>query len=411
MRELELRRWVRTAVKLSAFALCAIAATGGASSAVHGAERPELDQFQVYDEASSTRIGYGFLHDLLADVVLDVGRSDRRPSRVPARRTGSNIQLGSTSRYRYENNRVIFHLLDDERIEALSQYRAELEELPDRVPLQSLNHNEQLAYWLNLHNVVVLDELARAYPVRRPAWLRPLGDGAFLNEARIIQVNGVDLSLNDIRFHIVQAGWVDPQIIYGFYSGAVGGPALQDRAFSGASVWRQLDSNAREFVNALRGVEKLYHRNRTRVSPLYEEHQALFPAWPEDLLEHLRQYATPSTRADITPGPVVFLRYDNRIADLTNGLNSCRASATIAGPGFTISARDGLPRTSGLCNPVPPMAADLLNVVFERRMENLRAGRIGFVTVRDLRSPDPDDIDDAQGPPQADAPDGEEPPR
>jgi len=397
---------LKLSLSIVAASLCALgllAAAGGSAVAGQGSERPELEQFQVFDESSSVRIEYGFLHDYLAGVVLDVGRSDRRPARTPDARTGSRIQFASTSRYRYENNRVVFHLISDDRIQALSSYRAELESLPDRIPLQSLNRNEQLAFWLNLHNVVVLDELARAYPVRRPDRLRPLDNGVSLHDARIIRINGVDLSPNDIRFHIVQAGWDDPRIIYGFYSGAVGGPALQDRAFTGASVWRQLDSNAREFVNALRGVEKLNGRTRTRVSPLYEEHQALFGNWPGDLLAHLQQHATPMTRADITPGPVQFLRFDHRIADLTNGLNACRASSNIAGAGFTISAGgDGVARTAAACDPIPPMAADLLNVVIERRIENLRAGRTGSVTVRDIYSPDPDDIDEEEDAPASD---------
>lgn len=372
------------AASLSAAAL----ALGGAA---HAAQAPDFDPFRAADPASTIRIDYSFLDAFLGETVFDVGHSDRRPALAPSQQTGSRVRRDSNSRYRFENNRVLLHLLEDDRIAALTEYRAELESLPAHIPLDSLNRDEQLAYWLNLHNVVVFEELARAYPVRRIDRFDPLGDGVPLHDAPIVRINGEALSLNDIRFNIVQAGWNDPRVIYGFFSGAVGGPALQDRAFQGATVWTQLDQNAREFVNALRGVDR--SRRTTLVSPVYFDHRDLFETWPQDLTAHLRRYASADTAGDIRTGSVQPLRYDWNIADMTNGRNACGADPNGTMPGLSVSTSGVVSELSGVCDALPPQAQQLLEVVIARRLEFLRQGRIGSVTVRDLHSPDPDDPD------------------
>lgn len=354
---------------------CALACAPAAFAQPSG----EFARFAEADETSRIVIDYSVWTELLNGIVFDVGHSNRRPALGRAQVTGTLISPETTSRYRYETNRVVYHLMEDDHRALISAYRAELEALPSQVALSSLSPNEQLAYWLNLHNVVVIDELARRYPVRRTDNQRINGQPVY--DAKIIAVDGVPLSLNDIRLRIVGEGWSDPLVMYGFFSGAIGGPTVRNEAFSGARVWTQLRLNAREFVNGLRGIDT--NRRRTMISPLYAEHRNLFPGWPMDLYAHLASLAD-SAADDLEPfdGEPSYVNYDWAIADLTNGRIGCGSGAdanavtVIQGDTSTSNAID--------CQILPAQARNLVDVVVTRRLEFLRQGRLGQVTVRDI---------------------------
>ncbi len=334
-------------------------------------------------------VDYTVLDEILGGIVFEAGRSDRRPARGRAIRTGTRINPGSNSRYRYEANRIVFHALNREHIEQISLYREELEQLPSQIDFDALPDDEQLAYWLNLHNIVVIEQLAHQYPVTQIRSVRAGPDRAPLHDARIINVRGQQLSLNQIRFEIVGQRWNNPLVMYGFFSGAVGGPSILGRAYTGQRVWSQLAANAGEFVNALRGVE-LAERG-FQISPLYGEwRDTLFANWPHDLRNHLEAHADydtldPDTR-DMAPD---FLNYDYGIADITNGQPRCRPDST-ALLYSTSATTDGDINAQGApCTSLPAHSVQFVRVVTERRLEFLRQGRIGSVTVRDIpTSPD-----------------------
>ncbi|MCC5997131.1 MAG: DUF547 domain-containing protein [Oceanicaulis sp.] len=354
---------------------CALTAAPAAFAQTSG----EFARFAAADDNSRVTIDYDVWTELLNGIVFDVGHSDRRPARGRLQVTGTLMSPESNSRYRYESNRVIYHLMEDIHRELISAYRAELEALPAQVALSSLNPNEQLAYWLNLHNVVVIDELSQRYPVRRLDNLRFNGQPFY--EAKLVTIEGVPLSLNDIRLRIVGAGWDDPLVMYGFFSGAIGGPPLRNEAFTGARVWSQLRLNAREFVNALRGIDT--YQRRTIISPIYREHRDLFPDWPGDLHAHLTSFAE-SAADDLSAieGEPSYLDYDWSIADLTNGRFGCTSGAD-ANP-VTIVSGAGATSSAISCRVLPAQAIRLVNVVVSRRMEFIRQGRLGQVTVLDI---------------------------
>jgi len=328
------------------------------------------------------RVDYEAFTMILNSVVLDVGHSNRRPAGRQLRITGSRLSPESNSVYRYEGNRVALHLFEDIHDETISEYRAELEALPQQVALSELSRNEQLAYWLNLHNLVIIDLLQERYPLRRID--REDIDGVPLLDAPVVTVDGVTMSLNDIRLRVVAEHWDDPRIIYGFFLGAIGGPSLQDDAFSGARVWTQLESNAREFVTSLRGVDSL--GRQPRISPLYEDFAVLFDS-PDALKAHLRTFANTDVRAhiDAIEGAPEYLRFDWNVADMTNGREGC--SGVTAGMNITVIDSGGTGSNAVNCDVLPPQAAQLLNVVIQRRLEFLRNGQLGRVTVRDIPTP------------------------
>lgn len=355
-----------------------------------------FEQFSAFNDESGMRIDYGTLSEILGGIVLNVPPMDRIPERGRAITTGTRLSSENISRYRYEGNRVIFHLLPEEYQIAITQYREELEAIPSQIEFGNLSSDEQLAYWLNLHNIAVIEQIMQVYPVSDVERIRVGENRERLHDAKILTVAGVPLSLNDIRLRIVYEQWDQPEVMYGFFSGAIGGPEIRNTAYSGETVWRQLNSNAREFINSLRGVDT--HPRELRVSTLYEEGADFFPNFDADLRAHLLEYARGATISEIDERrrvrPIV---EEWGIADMVNGSLRCRGAA---GPSpMTVSNADPFndrqPSVSGspACGVLPSNGVMLMNAVVERRIELFRQGRYGEVYTIDIPTEDPDSPD------------------
>ncbi|RYG22834.1 MAG: DUF547 domain-containing protein, partial [Burkholderiales bacterium] len=257
-------------------------------SVVRATPADDFARFVPRSDTVAPRLDFSYWDKALHWFVLRMGRSLRESEPQPDKLTGSHMIFGHDSRYRLEGNRVAFSVMTDDARRELTEYRRELEQLPDSVPLTRLSRNEQLAYWINLHNVAMIEQIALAYPLSTPSRLR-IGD-ALLDEAPFITVAGVHMSPRDIRTRIVYPNWHDPKVIYGFWHGDIGGPSISREAYDGSNVGQLLDEVAQEFVGSLRGTQR--SGDTLLVSRLYLEAQPFYFAdWPRDLRVHLLKYS------------------------------------------------------------------------------------------------------------------------
>ena len=307
-----------------------------AVSAVSRQSATTQDKFAVFAPSSSVS-RYQLDHQpwtaFLRTAVYITGRSNRVAARRDdnTRQTGTKVTTGSKSRYRYEGNRVLFHLFDDGAVEYLGVYRQALQDTMGRIDYGDLSRNEQLAYWYNLHNAVLMHEIAKAHPISRPRSYRLRSHGnAPLFDAKLVTVNGVALSLNDIRYNIVYRYWKNPFVAYGFWEGSIGGPNILTEAYSGPSLQRQLERNGREYVNSLRGVDRI--RGEMRISEIYiNARPYLFPMWPNDLYDHLSRYAVGEAAEIVAmrPPTVRANRYAASTADVETAKQSVSPATII----------------------------------------------------------------------------------
>jgi hypothetical protein len=270
-------------------------------------------------DGSATAIDYALIDEALDTIVFNSGPSLRTAARRPDAALGKRIVTGHTSRLRLEGNKVFYSLFDHETKAAITDYRQSLEAIGASGRVQRLSKNEQLAYWFNLHNLVVMDEIAKDYPVKAPSKIRVGPNGETLHLAKIIDLGERKLSLRDVR-EVVYRNWADPDAIYGFYRGDLGSPSIQSRAFRGNTVSDDLERIGREFVNSLRGVSAA-SGGAVAVSPIYEEAQAvLFPNWPRDLRAHLMGHADAEVAALLDERPeVAFANYEDDVGDMVGG--------------------------------------------------------------------------------------------
>ncbi|MBG0808040.1 DUF547 domain-containing protein [Methylosinus sp. H3A] len=195
-------------------------------------------------------------------------------------------------------NRVDYAAFKEGGHGALKQYIAQLEAVdPER-----LNRAEQFAFLANLYNAKTIDIVIDHYPVRS---IKDVSLGAGLLStfssgpwrAKVVTLNGVEFSLDDIEHGVLRALFKDPRVHYSVNCASVGCPNLQSRAFVGVMLDAQLDASARAYVNHTRAVT--ITQGKLVVSSIYEWFKADFGGNDQGVLAHLRKYAAPELKAKL----------------------------------------------------------------------------------------------------------------
>ena len=274
---------------------CAIVLFAAAQA---GARADRLDTvpepFRESAQQKTVEIDFPYWNYILGATVFDAGRSDRRSHRLTFSWEKSRAKWGNRSKTALEGNRVYFQAYDDKQnFDALVQVRERMEQLPSQYPMASWTRNQQLAYWLNLYNVTMMEQLVRIYPVKQLDDV--LYDEDSLLDRKILNVAGISLSLNDIHHRILIPKWRDPMIMYGLFHGYVGSGNLRQEAYTDENVHELLQDNGEEFVNSLRGA--VVDGDVLHVAALYERNARLFPDFYPDLRAHIISLLDPAYAA------------------------------------------------------------------------------------------------------------------
>lgn len=273
----------------------------------------------AHNKSQTHKLKYDDLDLFLKQTILKTGRSDHKVARKPAAITGTRVAYDNIKPSRIEGNRVLFHQQTGELARVSGALRNTMLSIPGKIDFASLSKDEQLAYWLNLHNIIVYNELAQVYPVTD---LAPMVAGcaqkASIYCTRRYELAGQMVSLKDIRDHVVE-NWDDPLVIYGFYLGAVGTPNVRGAAFNGSNVWQGLRENAVDFIHSVRGSRNRSSKSLS-VSEYYENFPKFFPNFKVDILAHVRNHAEPYYLQQLSKiNKVKANLSDWNIADLYNG--------------------------------------------------------------------------------------------
>ncbi|MCH7806363.1 MAG: DUF547 domain-containing protein [Proteobacteria bacterium] len=276
------------------------------------------ERFAAYDAASKVTIDHSPLTSTLKNSVMPFGRSTSRKKTTGKKEFFKNSHIpkllnGSPSRL--EGNRLMIHAFSEQHTAFFKNYQEGLENISLQHPLKTLNHNEQLAYWLNLYNVIVISKVIEEYPISKLKIFRKEGQSFW--RQKVTMVENFPLSLTDIE-QILIRNWDSPLVIYGLFQGSIGGPSLSREAYTGENVWKLLDQNAAEFVNSNRGV--IPRKDQLEVSLFYQWTKGAFENSDEVLLAHINAYAEPKFMGDISHlGSIKYKYYDWYVADLMEG--------------------------------------------------------------------------------------------
>ncbi|MBU2581668.1 MAG: DUF547 domain-containing protein [Alphaproteobacteria bacterium] len=189
-------------------------------------------------------------------------------------------------------NRVDYRAFKRSGHRALKDYVTKLQ----AVDPARLDRREQFAYFANLYNAKTIDIVLDKYPVNSIKDIS-LGGGLFATftggpwKAKVMRVNGMELSLDDIEHEILRPVFKDPRVHYAVNCASIGCPNLATDAFTGANLDGLLDAGARAYINHPRGVT--VSGGSVRVSSIYNWFKADFGGSDSGVLKHLRKYASP----------------------------------------------------------------------------------------------------------------------
>jgi type II secretory pathway pseudopilin PulG len=117
--------------------------------------------------------------------------------------------------------------------------------------IDKLPREEQLAFWLNAYNAIVLKTVSDNYPIQKRSQVYPAKSirqipGAFERTAH--RLAGKSLTLDQIEQTILPP-FNDPRVYFALGRGAVGSGRLRSEAFTGARLEEQLAEVASECVS------------------------------------------------------------------------------------------------------------------------------------------------------------------
>jgi Protein of unknown function, DUF547 len=159
------------------------------------------------------------------------------------------------------------------------------------IEISKLQRLEQKVFWINLYNALTVSVVLEHYPVKSIRDI-DISPGWFSNgpwDAKLLKVEALDLSLNDIEHRILRPIWRDNRVHYALNCASLGCPDLQGTAFTADNVERLLDKGAEDFVNHPRGV-RVTDRELV-LSSIYKWFIADFGGAEEAVLKHLQKYA------------------------------------------------------------------------------------------------------------------------
>ena len=203
-------------------------------------------------------------------------------------------------------NRVDYARVKAEGLESLNRYVASLE----AVDVTALGRAQQFAFWINLYNAAVVRLVANHYPMRSILEISPIGPW----KDKLVIVNQIALSLDDIENVILRGLFGDPRLHYAINCGSVGCPSLQLKAFTGAALDAQLDRAARDFINNPRAVR--YEDGKLVLSGIFKWYRRDFEGDERGVLAHISRYTDKPARHLLDGGKFDDYSYDWGLNDV-----------------------------------------------------------------------------------------------
>ncbi|MFL6199703.1 MAG: DUF547 domain-containing protein [Thermoanaerobaculia bacterium] len=170
----------------------------------------------------------------------------------------------------------------------------------------SLTRPEQLAYWINLYNISVVGVVVDHYPVES---IRDISTDPIVRlnvfKKPYVQVKGGTLSLDDVEHKKIREPFKDPRIHFAINCAAESCPPIRPEPFTGGAIDRQLDDQARKFLNGSVRLEG----DVLHVTKIMDWFKDDFEQWGGGAVPFLRKHLPPDKAKKI--GNKVELEFDD----------------------------------------------------------------------------------------------------
>ncbi len=160
-----------------------------------------------------------------------------------------HLQLSAELK-KYVDSAGVHYCLWHEHPEWLNQYLADLAAIsPDEYG--KFSESEKKALWINAYNAIIIKIVIDHYPIHGQKTYYP-SDSArqipSLWEAYRFRVAGQDVNLYDIEHKVIRKEFKDPRMHFAVVCAARGCPCLMTSAYTAATLERDLDKAAWQFM-------------------------------------------------------------------------------------------------------------------------------------------------------------------
>ena len=180
----------------------------------------------------------------------------------------------------------------------------------------SFSKAEAKAFWINLYNAKTLDVVLDKYPVSSIKKINLGGAGLFGSgpwSAKILSVEGQELSLDDIEHNILRPIFKDPLVHYALNCASYSCPNLSASAFTAKNSSALMQASAAAYINHPRGVR--VDGNAITASKIYSWYGSDFGG-KSKLRAHWKKFAAPELAAAIDAAQSVNFSYDWKLNDV-----------------------------------------------------------------------------------------------
>ncbi|WP_420384991.1 DUF547 domain-containing protein [Roseivirga sp.] len=170
----------------------------------------------------------------------------------------------------------------------LNEYTTDLSDNP---PQDSWSENERLAYWINAYNAFTVKLIVENYPLESIKDLNPtiaIPTVSTVWTKKWFQIGGEDFSLDRIEHKILRREFEEPRIHFAVNCASFSCPPLRNEAFVADKVDRQLDEQARVFIND--PVRNKIAPDQVEISQIFSWFKGDFTE-NQSLIEFLNKYS------------------------------------------------------------------------------------------------------------------------
>ena len=173
----------------------------------------------------------------------------------------------------------------------------------------ALSYNEQLAFWINAYNALVIKAVVDRYPTTSVRKLKPFG--GFFYRLKF-QVAGKPYTLNEIEHDVIRAEFVDARVHFALVCASVGCPALENRAFFANTLEERLEAATFNFVADAEKVRIERGERRVYLSKIFKWYASDFTEGYAGVADFLVDYLPPEDAEFLETEEVEFhyLDYD-----------------------------------------------------------------------------------------------------
>lgn len=126
----------------------------------------------------------------------------------------------------------------------ISQLNNIIKSFENNYPNSNWSRNEVLVYWINAYNVYTLKLVTSNYPVSS---IKDIAAKPW--DKKFINLGGSTLSLNDIEHKKIRGQYNEPRIHFALNCASESCPVLMNKAFTTKSLYSQLTTQTKRFLN------------------------------------------------------------------------------------------------------------------------------------------------------------------